>query len=40
MKISLDPSIIVEIERKSEKIIDFIENLLLQNGRLSTHKEQ
>lgn len=28
MRISLDTSIIVEIERKNEKIIDFIENLL------------
>ncbi|MGB7002654.1 MAG: type II toxin-antitoxin system VapC family toxin [Halobacteriota archaeon] len=28
MKISLDTSIIVEIERRNEKIIEFIENLL------------
>ena len=28
MKISLDTSLIVEIERKNEKVIEFIENLL------------
>ena len=28
MKISLDTSIIVEIERENEKMIEFVENLL------------